>query len=256
MRQPMPDPMPDLARCASSGTVVTVTASAAYGAPLLKFTRLALAVGFECIAVQPMGSFRELSDPRLAVLPQPLRPMLPETQWCEFEELRPQYGWRRQMLYKARAWQLVLGAGFNVLCYDLDYVLHANPTPLLRSLEQRTCRAAAGSSPVVTTGCRVRADIVAMYDGPQYKLLNVGSLWIRATPATRTLVDRVFNRTWLSGEQLTLNEELNYNDDFAGIGCCHTRCFRQAATKIEEKFREDKRGLAVRKKIEKEPVLV
>ena len=95
-----------------------------------------------------------------------------------------------------------------------------------------------------------------MYDGPQYKLLNVGSLWIRATPATRTLVDRVFNRTWLSGEQLTLNEELNYNDDFAGIGCCHTRCFRQAATKIEEKFREDKRGLAVRKKIEKEPVRV
>ena len=120
----MPDPMPDLARCASSGTVVTVTASAAYGAPLLKFTRLALAVGFECIAVQPMGLFRELSAPRLAVLPLPLRPMLPETQWCEFEELRPQYGWRRQMLYKARAWQLVLRAGFNVLCFDLDCRRH------------------------------------------------------------------------------------------------------------------------------------
>ena len=243
--------MPDLGRCASFGTVAGTVASAAYGGPLLKFTGLALAVGLPCVAVQPMGLFKELSDPRLAVLPLPARTMLPERQWCDYNELKPQYGWRRQMLYKARMWQLVLGAGFNVVCFDLDYVLHANPTPLLQALEQQTCRGGAPSGSK-TANCRMRADVVAMYDGPQYKLLNVGSLWIRSTPATRALVDRVFNRTWLSGEQLTLNEELNYNADFAGIGCCHTRCFRQAATKIEEKFRETKAGLAVRKQIERE----
>ena len=48
-------------------------------------------------------------------------------------------------------------------------------------------------------------------------MLNVGLMWIRATPATQALARVAEARTWAGWEQLVLHEELNYNATFATI---------------------------------------
>ena len=45
-----------------------------------------------------------------------------------------------------------------------------------------------------TSGRAMPADVVAVWDGPGTRYLNVGIMWVRSTPATRELTRRSENR--------------------------------------------------------------
>ena len=240
--------------CAQSNTVLGVVASAAYGPSLVRFARSAHIAGFPCVATQPLGNFAELHAPLVHTLPPPPGLLLPESQWCDQNWLHPKYNWRRQMMYKMHMIQTILRIGHDVLCHDLDYELTHSPLPYLVSLEMAVSCTRSPGPELEHKLCRRQADVVAMYDGIKFKQLNMGSLWIRNTARTRVLAARVAARTWLTGEQLSLNEELNFNRAFLGIGCCHTRCFRASAHKVPEALDHGRRGEAIRRRAEPEPL--
>jgi hypothetical protein len=153
------------------------------------------------------------------------------------------------VLVQMKMWRAVVGAGWDLLALDLDFNLKRSPVPQLHALTAPTdCPPHTPASRCHVS--RVSADVVAAYDGPRYKLLNVGNIWIRSTSSTRALVDRVANRTWLGWDQLILTEELAFNRAFAGIGCCHTRCFRSVGRKGLEVVDKTKQGYAQRIKLE------
>ena len=221
------------AACAVENTVLAAVANGKYGARLTRYAELAAKVGFACVAAQAMDAeVAALTSPALRVLPPPPQPLLPEPQYCNARWAK--HGWRSAQLHKMLLWRIVLAAGYDLLALDLDWRLDASPVPQLHALREVVGKDRQGR----------RADVIAMYDGPRYKVLNIGTIWLRNTPDVRALVEVVANRTLLGWDQLIFSEELNFNSAFSSIPCCHTRCFRAVATKLPEINTADRRAQA------------
>lgn len=210
--------------CAVQNTVVGTVASASYAVGLMTLADSAASVGFPCVVVQPFDWFEQLGHDRVASLPVPSPPLLPRTMWCK--ELRHQYGWRRSQLHRVRLWRVVLEHGLDLLAMDLDHMVGAvSPVNWLRSVyappEMRSHLPKTASS-----ARAMPADVIAVWDGPGYRYLNVGIMWLRSTDGTRELSRRAENRSWAGWEQQVFNEELNFNSELAGVRCCHTACLK------------------------------
>lgn len=191
---------PNPSRCAVQNTVVGTVASASYERGLTTLARSAVAVGFPCVVVQPFADFPALhGNEHLEPLASPL--LLPRSIWCTNPALRHQYGWRRSQLYRARLWRVAVEHGLDLLAMDLDHMLgQVSPVPFLRRLYAPP----EGSSdlPLTPTSHQpMGADVVAVWDGPGSRYLNVGIMWIRSTPATLELARRSENRTWSGWER-------------------------------------------------------
>ena len=241
--------------CAIENTVVGTVASASYLVGLRNLATTAHRVGFPCIVVQPFDWFDELRDNLLASLPVASPPLLPRPKWCDPNGAPSvQYGWRRSQLYRVRLWRVVLELGLDLLAMDLDHEIGTNPSAFLRAVrapEEKVQYARKGAqAPVSTTA---PADVVAMWDGPRSRYLNVGIMWLRSTNSTRLLTRRAENRTFSGWEQEIFNEEINFNQDLAGVRCCHTICIRRLAvdSKVRAKLpRKDQKSNSLRAKIE------
>ena len=116
----------------------------------------------------------------------------------------------------------ILEHGYDLLAIDLDHtfvdlrlVLLKPPGTLLRAL--RSTRTLHNRT----------ADVIALHDGKSRMMLNVGLIFIRSTPATISLVQRVEKRSFAAWEQAVFNEELNFGEHSIGTGepdiaCCHS----------------------------------
>ena len=214
-------------RCAVSNTVVGTVASASFAPGLATLARSAASVGFPCVVVMPFDHFPELDGPLISALPVPSPPLLPRMIWCTDPKLRNQYGWRRSQLHRARLWRVVIHLGLDLLAMDLDHMLGPrSPVPWLHSVYAPAEMFA--SLPATANAERpMPADVVAVWDGPGSRYLNVGIMWMRSTASTRALTLRAENRSFVGWEQQVFNEELNYGEDSAGVRCCHTRCLKR-----------------------------
>ena len=240
--------------CALEGTVVGTVASRSYLIGLQNLAETARAVGFPCVVVQPFDWFEELRHELLVPLPVPSPTLLPRTMWCH-APYNNQYGWRRSQLYRARLWRSVLELQLDLLALDLDHQLGTiNPMPFLRAVRappeigsrrfRNTSHAARQHAPT---------DVIAVWDGPVARYLNVGIMWMRSTEATRLLTRRAENRTFGGWEQGVFNEEINYNADLLGVRCCHSMCLKRLV--VESKVvsslpKKDKKSTATRTKAE------
>ena len=223
-------------RCAISNTVVGTVASASYAVGMLNLAQTARNVGFACIVVMPFDWFDELRHELIAPLPVASPPLRPRPLWCN-PPYHHQYGWRRSQLYRARLWRVVLEMGLDLLALDLDHQLGSmNPVPFLHAIY-------APSETVVwvhpiAANARVpeHTDVVAMWDGPSNRYLNVGIMWLRSTDRTRALTRRCENRTFGGWEQGVFNEEINFNEELSSVRCCHSMCFKRlfAQSKVDK----------------------
>lgn len=220
---------PNPARCAVHNTVVGTVASASFAPGLVTQAESAYRAGFPCVVVQPFDWFDQLQNERLEVLPVPSPRLLPRSVWCK-EPLRHQYGWRRSQLYRVRLWRMVLEHGLDLLAMDLDHqVGPINPVAFLHSLhappESLSTTASSDASHRAAP-----ADVVAVWDGPGSRYLNVGIMWMRSTAGTRELSRLAENRSWVGWEQQVFNEELNFREGLiASVRCCHTTCLKHYA---------------------------
>ena len=214
-----------LTRCAVSNTVVGTVASASFLPGLMTLADSSAAVGFACVVVQPFDWFDELKHERLEPLPVPSPTLVPRKVWCD-TALRHQYGWRRSHLYRVRLWRVVLETGLNLLAADLDHMM--GPISPMAFLSTVYAPAETHSQLKIPTSSRVAepADVVAVWDGPGSRYLNVGIMWMRSTSGTIELARRAENRSFSAWEQQIFNEELNFNEDLAGVRCCHTICLK------------------------------
>jgi len=240
-------------RCAVSNTVVGTVASASYAAGLATLADSAFAAGFACVVVQPFDFFPELEGPRVSALPVPSPPLLPRRIWCDDPKLKHQYGWRRSQLHRARLWRAVLELGLNLLAMDLDHMLGpVSPVPWLNAVDAPPER--YGSLPPTAESNQTRpTDVVAVWDGPGSRYLNVGIMWVRSTPGTIALAVRSENRSFVGWEQQVFNEELNYGEDAVSVRCCHSRCLKRLAVASSASKRlpgKSKDGTAARAKAE------
>lgn len=192
---------PDLVACASGSTVVGTVASASFGRALAALADSAFAVGFGCVAVQAMDWFDELRHARVRSLPAPEKPLRPHAAWCT--ERTYAYAKRLTQLHKALMLRAILSAGHSLLAVDCDWRLRYNPLPYLLEM-------------------RPPMDVVALHDGAAHKQLNIGLMWVRLSTTALAWLRAVENRTAGSWDQLVLNEEINFNPEFAGLACCHT----------------------------------
>lgn len=233
-----------LSRCAdATRTVVGTVASASYREALDHLVATASrAAAVKCVALQAMDNLTAAHHPdggpsrlRLVVLPGPAHStMMPEKHWCVTSTNRTirvtrrrKIGWRRSHFYRVLMWRNVLSLGFNLLAVDCDWSFRSNPMPSI-----------AGMQPA--------ADVIAYWDGPHQKMLNVGLIWMRATPQMVALVTRVQNRTWAGWEQAIFSEELNWGSD---ASCCHcTACLALHFAKNFSTHGQQKSVSAVRRR--------
>lgn len=209
--------------------VVGTTASAAYTAPLIDLSRSAQRVGFRCLVVQASSWMDGFADAPLRFLSLPDKALLPRPMWCNASAVVvdrlpiniQRFGWRRSHLYRTRLWRVVLEQGHSLLSVDLDYdFLDMRGQPLqppgaLYSALQ-TARTSDGREP----------DVIAMHDGPNRRLLNVGLMFLRATPALLAVTRRVENRSVSGWEQGIFNEEISYGSSelgTEGVACCYPK---------------------------------
>ena len=217
--------------CAVQNTVVGTVASASYAVGMQSLARSAREVGFLCIVVMPFDWFDDLRHDLIVALPIVSPPLRPRTLWCN-GPLQNQYGWRRSQLYRARLWRVILHMRLDLLALDLDHQIgRFNPVPVLRTTfapaESPAFHMHSGPEASLRPG---HADVIAVWDGPAGKYLNVGIMWVRSTESTRTLSLRSENRSFAGWEQEIFNEEVNYNEEFSGVRCCHSMCFKRLFT--------------------------
>ena len=206
--------------------MVGTVASASFTPGLMALAASASQVGFPCVVVQPFAWFEALNDPLVRSLPVPSPPLLPGSHWCKGDHQR-EYGWRRSQLHRVRMWRMVLEAKLDLLAMDLDHELgSSNPMEFIRALYAPP-ESHSWLPLVSTSGRAAPADVVAVWDGPGQRYLNVGIMWVRSTAGTRELARRAENRSWVGWEQQIFNEELNFNADLSGVRCCHTTCLKK-----------------------------
>lgn len=213
--------------CAVSNTVVGTVASASYAIGMHNLARTARKVGFKCIVVMPFDWFDELRHELIVPLPVASPPLRPRQLWC-VPPYNHQYGWRRSQLYRTRLWRVVLEMGLDLLALDLDHQLGSfNPVPFFHAIVSpaETFRWVHD----IAANARVpdKTDVVAVWDGPSNRYLNVGVMWLRSTDRTRALTVRCENRTFAGWEQGIFNEEINFNIDLSSVRCCHSMCFKR-----------------------------
>ena len=185
------------------------------------------AVGFPCIVVQPFDWFDGLNHEQVVSLPVATPPLLPRSGYCKPEQ-RAEYGWRRSQLYRTRLWRVVLEMGLDLLAMDLDHMVGSfNPVPFLHTLYAPRELKYGLHHPPPSALRAAPADVVAVWDGPASRLLNVGIMWVRSTSGTLELARRSENRSFVAWEQQVFNEELNYNRELEGVRCCHTLCLKR-----------------------------
>jgi hypothetical protein len=212
--------------CAVENTVIGTVASASYALGLLSLARSAAASGFPCVVVQPFDYFEMLEHELVVALPVPSPPLLPRSVWCG-DRLRHKYGWRRSQLHRVRLWRSVLALGLDLLALDLDHMPVSSPVAALHALWAPPEMKSHLKHLAPSSTMRIApADVVAVWDGPGARYLNVGIMWVRSTDGTRELSRRAENRSWAGWEQQVFNEELNFNEDLVGIRCCHTPCLK------------------------------
>ena len=110
-----------------------------------------------------------------------------------------------------------------------------NPVPALRMLH---------------TASGAAIDIAAVHDGPQNKMLNIGLLWLRASPTAIELVRRSENRTWGGWDQYIVNDELNFNIALAKLTCCHSPCIKRAFSTQGDAADKSSKGARTRRRAE------
>ena len=207
-------------------TVVGTVASASYAVGMIQLAKSARGVGFACIVVQPFDWFADLGHELVVPLPVPSPTLKPRGMWCRPPYLT-QYGWRRSQLYRTRMWRVVLELNLDLLAVDLDHQLGPfNPLHFLHNTlapAERKAKGTAAQQPGP-------ADVVAVWDGPTARYLNVGIMWLRSTPGTVELARRAENRSFSGWEQAVFNEEINFNGDLLNVRCCHTSCLRKLLT--------------------------
>mmetsp|Transcript_29885 Transcript_29885/g.62964 ORF Transcript_29885/g.62964 Transcript_29885/m.62964 type:complete len:592 (-) Transcript_29885:651-2426(-) len=150
------------------------------------------------------------SSPLIYSLSPPPEPLLPDSSFCNTVKQSQLYGWRRVHLHKMLMFRRILNAGFDLLSLDANYLILLDPMPLIYSIRP--------------PGSDHLSDVVAMHDGPQSQLLNIGVIWIRSNKLTCAMALRAENRTWGGWDQYIFNDELNYNPTYEQISCCHTPC--------------------------------
>mmetsp|Transcript_29191 Transcript_29191/g.61378 ORF Transcript_29191/g.61378 Transcript_29191/m.61378 type:complete len:402 (+) Transcript_29191:1-1206(+) len=240
-----------IGRCALKKTVIATVASGVYIPSAVELAMSAADVGYKCIVSQPydkahaaalasaaaakQGPRISKSHPLIHVLPVPKKPLLPERMFCDTVNKKG-YGWRRTHLHKMLMFRRVLGAGFDLLSLDANYLLAKDPLPLLHSI-----RSPSSKGP---------SDVVAMHDGPMSKLLNIGVIWIRSTELTYSLSWRAENRTRGGWDQYVFNEELNFNPAYQQISCCYTNCLRMCLNTQQDAVNKSTQGLRIRQNVE------
>lgn len=184
--------------CALSNTVIGTVASASYLGGMKALADSARTVGFPCIVVQPFDWFDELIDELYAPLPIASPPLRPRPLWCHWPYVH-QFGWRRSQLYRARLWRVVAELGLDLLAMDLDHQIRMNPIGFISTVHafRDVPEANRKAAP---------ADVVAVWDGPAARYLNVGIMWMRSTPGTIELARRSENRSFAGWEQQIFNE--------------------------------------------------
>ncbi|KAL1514475.1 hypothetical protein AB1Y20_003574 [Prymnesium parvum] len=116
----------------------------------------------------------------------------PPPDWCT-QRLS---GWRHAGILKTHALYHLVRRGWDVFFVDTDWRFVGNPLPLIASLGR---------------------DIVAARDQTRH-MLNVGVLWVRATPETQLVARRTLNRTLVAWDQAVFTEEAGA----ARSSCCWT----------------------------------
>lgn len=242
----------DASRCAVENTVIGTVASASFLPGLHALASSAHALGFRCVVVQAFDWFDGLEHARLSPLQIPDPPLLPRPQWCT-DQLSVQHGWRRSQLYRARMWRAVLEMGLDLLALDLDWNLGGvQPLRLLRMTFAPAQSSCGGPPETLQAVRRASADVVAVWDGPNNRYLNVGIMWVRSTRATIELAQRSENRSFSGWEQQIFNEELNFNPELLGVSCCHTVCLKRImnATAKNSVPQKTRKSLAERVQVE------
>ena len=194
--------------------------------PLHRLATSLRAIGFACIAVQPMDpgfpwahSLLLESVELYQVLPNPGTRFLPRKQFCISNGTRgSKWGWRRSHIYRMIMWVTVLQSGYDLLAMDADWKLLSNPLPNLQATHELLLP--PNSTNRTRTVLHARpADFVAVHhDGMHRRSMNIGVVFIRSNSLTVALARSVLNRTHAAQDQQVVNEELNWRH--TSVSCC------------------------------------
>jgi hypothetical protein len=182
------------AACRWRSTIVTSVATHdEYFAHAVEMARTASAVGVAacvCMVLSSAVSSVE-SNPLVRELRLPWSSTWrPPPTWCT-QKLS---GWRHAGILKTHALHHLGAHRWDVLFVDTDWRFVANPLPTITTLGR---------------------DIVAARDQTRH-MLNVGVLWIRATPETLAVAWRTMNRTIVAWDQAIFTEEAGASS----ASCC------------------------------------
>ena len=215
-----------LSDCSLNNTIVASVLVPGGLPTILPLAHSAQAAGFACIAVQAM----ELADvrsatadaPLLRLLELPRQPLLPRSLWCNSSG----YIARRASFYRLRLWRIVLEAGHDLLAVDASRRLIRNPLPAIRSLTTRhDNQYGHGASP----------DVIGYTPGWFLKQFGFAAgLWVRSTPATKSVIHRAEARVRGCEAEVVFTEELNWgmaSVNASMLPCCHHECLGAMFTK-------------------------
>jgi hypothetical protein len=198
--------MRDAHTCAVNRTVVATVLSG-HQASLLPLAESASKVGFPCIVVLPFADPSTApASPFIMLLPAPRPALLPRSRWCNGTG----YAARRIQLYRMRLWRTLLGMDLSVLGVEASRRLLRNPLPAIAAMRTRASRV---------------PDVLGFTPGWFAKHFYLSStMFVRATAATRALLEAAVPRVSGADEDVIFSEELNFGAG-RNATCCHTECF-------------------------------
>ncbi|UKZ11450.1 hypothetical protein EhVM1_000435 [Emiliania huxleyi virus M1] len=188
--------------CSANGTIVVTTSSSNYMLSLNNLVKHTTQNGqFNCIVV-----FYQDDSPLLCndyILPvKTSSTLLPDEFWCEILN-KKLWGWARSQLYKTFALQYMLKQKYDVLLLDNDHAIVSDPIHQIITARQRN------------------VDIIAIGTDDKRNMgyLNFGLSWTRNTQSTRSVAERLHNRTFRAWDQYLWNSEIDATD----LSCCISR---------------------------------
>ena len=203
--------MADWRRCSIDNVVVaTLATNAAYLAQASRLVASAAAVvpNFRCAAMVVSDELQS------AKVPSQLVPVFlpgranwrPPPEWC----VRKLSGWRHTSVLKLGALRLFLDHA-DVLFVDADWRFIQDPLPTLR---------------------RCAESKLEVMGGRDDHFVNLGLLYVRATPTTRLLAARAANRSFVAWDQALINEEMRGQAD---LSCCVANDFLASSFQRSDK---------------------